>query len=195
MRLSRRRPRLDTQTLLVQSMAMATWAKERAEVIWRTAHSNLENFCCSKKFSGSSTSTKNKHTKYFQCTYYVIKRELNYCRAKKFLNTNILHQYFRHKIFPAKCTVAAKICWRIYEHDSSVQWARSCIAKQRVKKRVRKLLYRTNRCLRGFRYNDWFRREIGELEGRVHLSRGQLKLLHLHHHVQIVQHPRNLQLQ
>ena len=34
-----------------------------------------------KKFSYSSKITKIKHTKYFQCTYYVIERELNYCRV------------------------------------------------------------------------------------------------------------------
>ena len=44
-----------------------------------------------KKLSYSSKSTKIKHTKYFQRTYYVIERELNYHKARKFFNTNILH--------------------------------------------------------------------------------------------------------
>ena len=44
-----------------------------------------------KKFSFSSKSMKIKRMKYFQRTYYVIERELNYRRVQKFFNTNILH--------------------------------------------------------------------------------------------------------
>ena len=53
-----------------------------------------------KKCSYSSKITKIKHTKYFQRTYYVIERELNYRRVRKFFNTNILHtNIFNTKIF------------------------------------------------------------------------------------------------
>ena len=44
-----------------------------------------------KNFLYSSRSTKIKHMKYFQHTYYIFKRELNYLRVQKFFNTNILH--------------------------------------------------------------------------------------------------------
>ena len=43
-----------------------------------------------KKFSFSAMSTKLKHTRYFQHTYCIIERELNYCRVQKFFNMNIL---------------------------------------------------------------------------------------------------------
>ena len=45
---------------------------------------------------------KIKNTKYFQRTYYVIECELNYCKAQKIFNTNILHtNIFNMKIFQA----------------------------------------------------------------------------------------------
>ena len=53
-----------------------------------------------KKFSYSSMFTKIKHTKCFQCAYYVIECELNYHRLWKFFNTNIFHtNIFNTKIF------------------------------------------------------------------------------------------------
>ena len=53
-----------------------------------------------KNFLYSSMSTKIKNTKYFQRTYYVIERELNYRRVREFFNMNILHEYFSTRKFP-----------------------------------------------------------------------------------------------
>ena len=69
------------------------------EIIVHTLTVTLEIFVV-KKFSYSSKITQIKHTKYFQRAYYVIERELNYRRLRKFFNTNILHTNgFNTKIF------------------------------------------------------------------------------------------------
>ena len=53
-----------------------------------------------KKFSDSSKFTKIKQMKYFQRTYYIIERKLNYRTLQKFLAQTFTHEYILCANFP-----------------------------------------------------------------------------------------------
>ena len=76
-----------------------------------------------KKFSYLSKSTKIKHTKYFQCTYYIIERELNYHRVRKIFNTKTFYTqiFLNTKISPTTVSIYQYVYNNVYIMDSVVR--------------------------------------------------------------------------